>query len=80
MAKAKNNLVEVYIPREGANADPNEFCAINGKNYIMPRGKKSMVPDFVAAEVARSQAAKDKMYEERDRLKGALPEQSKTAR
>lgn len=82
MAKvAKNTRMEVFIPRDSANQDPNYYCAVNGVNYILPRGKKSMVPDFVAAEIERALEAENKMYEERAKLKGRLPEdEKKTAR
>ena len=79
MSKSDNGLVEVYIPRDSANQDPNYFCAVNGVSYLLPRGKKSMVPAHVAAEILRAQAAEEKMYEERDRLKGQLPDLDKKA-
>lgn len=77
MAKAKNDRVEVFVPRDSANQDPNYFVAVNGVNYILPRGKRSQVPDFVAEEYDRSKGAEEKMYEERDRLKGILPDRDK---
>lgn len=48
-----NERVEVYIPRGADRDDPNFFVAVNGVNYLLPRGKKSMVPGFVAEEIAR---------------------------
>lgn len=77
MAKAKNKRVEVFAPRNSANQDPNCFVGVNGVNYILPRGKRSQVPDFVAEEFERSQAAEEKMYEEQDKLKGNLPDKAK---
>ena len=70
MAEKKNDgMAEVFIPRESANQDPNYFVGINGINYILPRGKKSKVPEEVAFEINRSLDAKEAMYEARDALK-----------
>ena len=54
--------VEVFIPRGADREDPNLFVGINGINYLLPRGKKSMVPAAVAAEIARSDKAADAFY------------------
>ena len=59
-ANTKKNLVEVFIPKGAANDEPNLVIGINGVNYVLPRGKKSMVPDFVKAEYDRSVAAQEK--------------------
>lgn len=60
---AKDNRVEVYIPKGAANDDPNLFVGVNGVNYILPRGKKSMVPPHIKAEIDRSIAAQDTLDE-----------------
>lgn len=52
------NYVELFIPKGFANDDPNEFISVFGKNYIVPRGKTSMVPPAVKYEYERSQRAK----------------------
>lgn len=59
--------VEIYIPKGQANEDPNFLISVNGVNYLLPRGRKSMVPAFVAAEYNRSveaQEALDRKMEE----------------
>ena len=58
--------VEVFIPRGGERADPTLFVGINGVNYLLPRGKKSMVPVAVAEEIARSDRAADRLFESID--------------
>lgn len=69
MAKKKEiERVEVMIPRTSGNNDPNLFVGVNGVSYILPRGKKSLVPPAVAAEVERAMAAQEKMYEEQEAL------------
>ena len=69
----KDERVEIFIPRASDREDPNLFAAVNGVNYLLPRGKKSTVPKFVADEIKRSQAAEDKFNETRDDLKQELP-------
>ena len=59
----KENRVEIFVPKGYANDDPNMFISVNGVNYLLPRGKKSTVPDFVAAEFYRSQKAQEKLDE-----------------
>ena len=64
----KEERVEVYIERGYANDDPNLFVSVNGVNYLLPRGKKSMVPAHVAAEIERSKRAKDKLDETMEKM------------
>ena len=63
--------VEVSIPRGGEREDPNYFVAINGVNYLLPRGRKSAVPPEVAAEIARAERARDALDETRSSLQRA---------
>ena len=64
----KDNRVELSVPKGYANDDPNLFISVNGVNYVLPRGKKSMVPDFVAAEFYRSQKAQEKLDEKVEQM------------
>lgn len=58
MANNKNcDRVEIFIPRGNMKDDPNLLVGINGVNYILPKGKTSKVPAFVAAEIERSMKA-----------------------
>lgn len=68
VAPKKDNRVEVYIPKGAANDDPNMFVGVNGVNYVLPRGKKSMVPPHIKAEIDRSIAAQNTMDERVDEL------------
>ena len=61
--QAKDNRVEVFVPKGYANDEPNLFVSVNGVNYLLPKGKKSMVPDYVAAEIERSKRAAEKQDE-----------------
>ena len=55
----KENYVELYVPKGYVNDDPNVFISLNGKNYLLPRGKTSRVPLSVKAEYERSQRAQE---------------------
>lgn len=55
--------VKYRAPRGTSKEDPNLFVAINGKSYLIPRGVEVEIPDFVAAEIERSNAARDGFYE-----------------
>ena len=48
---------EIFIPKGYGNDDPNHYVSINGKNWILPKGKSSTVPKYVADEIRRSWAA-----------------------
>lgn len=65
---AAEERVEVYIPKGYANEDPNMFVSVNGVNYLLPRGKKSMVPPHVKAEIDRARKAQEAMDEHIDQL------------
>lgn len=56
-------LVEVFIPKGAAGDDPNHFIGVNGQNYLLPKGKTSKVPAFIADEYNRSVAAQEKLDE-----------------
>ena len=57
MSKHNDGRVEVFIPKGYSNEDPNYFVSINGIAYVLPRGKRVMVPAFVAEEIARADRA-----------------------
>ena len=61
--------VRVTIPRARAHEDPNFFVAINGKNYLIPKGSSVDVPPEVAAEIWRAEAAEARFYDKADELK-----------
>ena len=64
----KDNRVELFIPKGYANDDPNFFISVNGVNYLLPRGKTSLVPDFVKAEYDRSVKAIEKQDEKMEQM------------
>ena len=60
--------VEVFIPKGYANDEPNLFVGVNGVNYLLPRGKTSVVPPAVAEEVKRAVRAQETMDEHIDEM------------
>lgn len=64
----KENWVKVTVPRGFANEEPMLMVGINGKNYLLPRGKESLVPPAVAMEVKRALAAQEKLDAAMDQL------------
>ena len=66
--KVKDNRVEVFVPKGYANDEPNLFVSVNGVNYLLPKGKKSLVPAHVAAEIERSKRAAEKQDEKIDQM------------
>lgn len=64
----KDTNEEIFVPKGYANDDPNHLIGVNGVNYVLPRGKKSSVPDFVAHEFHRSERAQQKLDETVDQL------------
>lgn len=67
-AAPKEDRVEVFVPKGYANDDPNLFVSVNGVNYLLPRGKKSMVPAHVAAEIERSKRAAERQDEKMEQM------------
>ena len=66
----KDQRVDVFIPKGYGNEEPNLFVAVNGVNYLLPRGRTSLVPPAVAYELERSQKAQEAL----DRKIGQLLE------
>lgn len=50
-------MVDLFVERDSSDENPNLLIGINGKNYLMPRGKTSRVPKYVADEYERSRKA-----------------------
>ena len=53
------NKQEIFIPRSGDAGDAGLYVCVNGEAYLLPRGKSSRVPAHIAAEIRRSEAARD---------------------
>lgn len=67
--KTEDDRVEVFIPRGNRNSDPMLYVSVNGENFLLPKGKTSLVPKFVADEIERSNYAQRMLDESIDALK-----------
>lgn len=62
MSEAKKPaMVELFIPRGSSVDEPNVIISVNGKNYVLPKGKTSTVPASVKYEYDRAHRAKEAM-------------------
>ena len=55
----KEGYVDLFIPKGYANDEPNLFISVNGKNFLLPKGKTSKVPPYIKEEYERSQRAQE---------------------
>lgn len=55
----KEEKVDLFIPKGYANDEPNFFISVNGKNFILPKGKTSKVPQYVKEEYDRAMRAQE---------------------
>ena len=53
--------VEIYVPKGYAGEEETLLISVNGENFVLPRGKKSSVPAYIAAEYERSVKAQEAM-------------------
>ena len=60
--KKPTERVELFVPRPEGRGEESLYIGINGKNYIIPRGKKCYVPPAVKAEYERRLAAEERLH------------------
>ncbi len=68
--KTKNTergRVELLIPRLEVRGEETVYIGINGKGYLIPRGKKTMVPPEVKEEYERKLVALEHLQETKAR-------------
>ena len=65
--------VDIFVPKGYANDEPNLMIAVNGVNYLLPKGKTSKVPKHIAEEFYRAQKAQEAL----DKRVDAMLEASK---
>ena len=63
---------EIFIERAAANEEPNLFVSVNGYNCLLPKGKTSLVPKSVAAEIHRARRAQQRLDATVDALKEGI--------
>jgi hypothetical protein len=57
--QVKEKYVDLHVHKGYANDEPNLFISINGKNFLLPKGKTSKVPLYVKEEYDRSMRAQE---------------------
>ena len=60
--------VDLFVDKGYANDEPNLIIGINGVTYVLPKGKTSKVPKFVADEYYRSKKAQQALDETVDKM------------
>ena len=65
---APDEREDIFVPKGYANDEPNLLISVNGVNYLLPRGKTSNVPKFIADEFRRSQKAQEDLDKRVDEL------------
>lgn len=60
--------VELFVEKGYANDEPNQIIGVNGVTYVLPKGKTSLVPKFVADEYYRSRKAQQRLDETVDKM------------
>lgn len=66
--KKDDGKVEVFVPRGNRNDEATLFVSVNGKNYFIPKGKTSRVPQCVADEIERAEYAQRRLDKTMDEL------------
>lgn len=64
-------MEDIFVPKGYVNDEPNLLISVNGNNFLLPRGKTSTVPYYIAEEFRRSQKAQVIMDEHIDNMLGA---------
>lgn len=67
-AQPKDDRVEIFVPKGYANDEPNLLIAVNGVNYLLPKGKSSKVPKYIAEEFYRAQKAQEALDKRVDEM------------
>ena len=47
-------MKSVLIPRGKSVEEPQQYVAVNGEAFIIPKGQKCEVPDYIAEELQRA--------------------------
>ena len=66
--KIEEEKRRIYVDRDSSDDDPNLYVCINGRSFLLPRGKYVEVPAYVADEIERSKRAQHRYDETIDRL------------
>ena len=64
------NKQEIFIPRSGDANDAGLYVSVNGEAFLLPRGKSSRVPAYIAAEIRRSELAREQQEKTAKSMRG----------
>lgn len=79
-AETKEKLVEIRVPRGRSNEEPCLMIGINGRNWLLPKGQVSMVPQYVAEEYQRHLEAVDSYSAQINNIQAVEQETNAAAR
>ena len=71
MAKINSEMETVFVPKQSGE-DPTLVVGLNGKNYLIPRGKHTEVPKDVAAIIHQYERATEAADAYRDSEKAKM--------
>ena len=57
----EDGMVSIRLFSDNGRYKGDLFVSVNGKNYLLPRGKKSKVPPEIAEEIRRANEAEEMM-------------------
>lgn len=67
------DMVEVFIPMKNRNEQPTAYIRINRRSYLVPKGRRTMVPKPIAKVIERSQEMQLELEKEaRDDFSGSV--------
>lgn len=79
-AETKEKLVKIHVPRGRSNEEPCLMIGINGRNWLLPKGQVSMVPQYVAEEYQRHLEAVDSYSAQINNIQAVEQETNAAAR
>ena len=57
--RMSDKKIEIFIPKGLAGEEPNLFVGVNGRSFLLPKGRKSLVPKCVFDEIERARRAEE---------------------
>lgn len=67
--KSEEPMIPVYLERnKGENAVQTELVSVNGKDYLVPRGKNVNVPQAVFEAISNAKNAENAYFEKCEKL------------
>lgn len=76
MAKKEEKMVTVHLIKDGYRYKDDVFVGVNGKTYLIQRGKDVKVPEAVAKVLADSQHQDEMTNQMMESLSGQYDEEA----